>query len=115
MEGLAHIALNANNLGSLRVHEHIAPSKKRFLSEVIKRVVPQWSDENLGRGKSALMLLVNFSPILFHYVGQYETHHIVVVLHENVPVFHVEGVHVRMRVEDFMKCLICMMFSLDIV
>ncbi len=61
------------------------------------------------------MLLVNFEPILLCNLTENQTHNVMAVLHQNMPIFHAERIHVWMRMEDAAKCLVGMLLSFDIV
>jgi hypothetical protein len=111
---LGDTAFNANYLGGLSIHEHVAATKEGLLAMVVECVLPKRSDEHFMCCKGLLMFRVNLGPIGFHDFAKNEASYIVVVVDEDIAVFHSNRVHVRVRVKDAMKCLQRMFIGLAI-
>ncbi|KGM38566.1 hypothetical protein JY96_21710 [Aquabacterium sp. NJ1] len=97
---LGDTAFNANYLGRLSIHEHVAATKQGLLAVVVECVLPQRSDEHLMGCKGLLMLGVNLAPVGLHYLAKNDISYIVVVMNDYIAVFHSDRIHVRMRVKD---------------
>ncbi len=96
LEGLDSPSLNTNYLWTLSIHEHEAPTKQGFLSELIESIVAKSRNEYFIGRKSLLMPVVDFQPVFLSYVVEHNIHGTVVIANKNVPVIHVQRVHVWM-------------------
>lgn len=93
------------------IHKHKAPSKQRFLAEIVEDIWPFRRYQHLVSGDGSLVIGVDFHPVRQNEIVQDYGCDIVIVSNEDISIIHASGIHIRMGVEHGMQRVKCMLAS----